>query len=70
MTYDHYSLQINGTRVFISSAEFHYQRLPIPELWLDILQKYKANGLPGLIIVRNDVAARVRANVISYLSNI
>lgn len=31
-------------RVFINAGEFHYQRLPVPELWLDIFQKFKANG--------------------------
>jgi hypothetical protein len=44
VTWDKYSLMINGTRVFIASAEFHYQRLPVPELWLDVFEKIKANG--------------------------
>jgi hypothetical protein len=44
VTWDKYSLMVNNTRVFILSGEFHYQRLPVPELWLDILQKFKANG--------------------------
>ncbi|KAB5558355.1 family 35 glycosyl hydrolase [Coniochaeta sp. 2T2.1] len=42
--WDKYSLTVNGTRVYISSAEFHYQRLPVPELWLDVFHKFKANG--------------------------
>ncbi|CAD6445310.1 06d14879-ff4d-406c-9ede-0e5b68d0c4e4 [Sclerotinia trifoliorum] len=42
--WDPYSLTINGDRVFIYSAEFHYQRMPVPELWLDIFQKFRANG--------------------------
>ncbi|KAJ4391625.1 hypothetical protein N0V93_005244 [Gnomoniopsis smithogilvyi] len=42
--WDHYSLSVNGQRVFINSGEFHYQRLPVPELWPDIFQKLKANG--------------------------
>lgn len=33
VAWDSYSLSINGTRVFIQSAEFHYQRLPVPDLW-------------------------------------
>lgn len=45
VTWDSHSLRINGQRVFIFSGEFHYQRLPVPELWLDIFQKFKANGL-------------------------
>lgn len=45
VTWDHYSLSVKGERVFIYSGEFHYERLPVPELWLDIFQKFKANGL-------------------------
>lgn len=33
VSWDRFSLRINGTRVFLQSAEFHYQRLPVPELW-------------------------------------
>ncbi|KAI3004067.1 CAZyme family GH35 [Aspergillus niger] len=44
VTWDEYSLLINGERAFINAAEFHYQRLPVPEMWLDVLQKLKANG--------------------------
>lgn len=31
-----------------SSGEFHTFRLPVPDLWLDILQKMKAAGLNGV----------------------
>ncbi|KAL1880615.1 hypothetical protein Daus18300_001226 [Diaporthe australafricana] len=44
VAWDSYSLSVNGERVFINSAEFHYQRLPVPELWLDIFHRLKANG--------------------------
>ncbi|KAK7949744.1 (Trans)glycosidase [Apiospora saccharicola] len=44
VTWDRYSLSVNGNRTYIYSAEFHYQRLPVPELWPDIFQKFKANG--------------------------
>ncbi|KAF6831518.1 beta-galactosidase [Colletotrichum plurivorum] len=44
VTWDQYSLLVNDTRVYIYSAEFHYPRLPVPELWPDVLQKFKANG--------------------------
>ncbi|PNS14573.1 hypothetical protein CAC42_2630 [Sphaceloma murrayae] len=44
VAWDPYSLYVNGERVFIYSGEFHYQRLPVPELWLDVFQKFKANG--------------------------
>jgi beta-galactosidase GanA len=50
VTWDKYSLMVNNTRVYIYSAEFHYQRLPVPELWLDILQKFKANGFNAVSI--------------------
>jgi beta-galactosidase GanA len=44
ITYDKYSLMIDGKRTFIWSGEFEYWRLPSPSLWLDILQKMKAEG--------------------------
>lgn len=37
-------------RVFINAAEFHYQRLPVPELWPDVFQKFKANGFNAVSI--------------------
>jgi hypothetical protein len=45
VTWDNGSLLINGERIIIMSGEFHYQRLPVPELWLDVFQKFKANGM-------------------------
>lgn len=42
--WDHYSNIIDGERIFIWSGEMHYWRIPVPELWLDILQKVKAAG--------------------------
>ena len=47
---DPYSLAINGERVFILSAEFHYQRLPVPELWLDVFQKSKSQGFNAISV--------------------
>ncbi len=44
ITYDKYSLMIDGKRQFIWSGEFEYWRLPSPSLWLDILEKMKAEG--------------------------
>jgi beta-galactosidase GanA len=44
VTYDHYSLKIDGQRTYIWSGEFHYWRLPSPDLWRDVLQKMKAAG--------------------------
>ncbi|OCL15181.1 glycoside hydrolase family 35 protein [Glonium stellatum] len=50
VAWDKYSLLINGERVFLFSGEFHYQRMPVPELWFDIFQKFKANGLNAVSI--------------------
>ena len=44
VTYDQYSLMIGGKRTFIYSAEFDPWRLPSPSLWLDRLEKIKADG--------------------------
>ena len=43
--WDNGSLMVDGERVLIMSGEFHYARLPVPELWLDVFQKFKANGM-------------------------
>lgn len=45
VTFDNYSLLINGERLMIYSGEFHPYRLPVPSLWLDVFQKIKALGL-------------------------
>lgn len=50
VTWDNGSLHINGERILILSGEFHYQRLPVPELWLDVFQKFKANGMNAVSI--------------------
>ncbi|KAI9044003.1 glycoside hydrolase family 35 protein [Aspergillus affinis] len=42
--WDHYSFHVHGQRIFIFSGEFHYWRIPVPELWRDILEKVKATG--------------------------
>lgn len=44
VTYDGYSMMIDGKRTYIWSGEFHYNRLPSPDLWRDTLQKLKAAG--------------------------
>ncbi|KAI7240550.1 glycoside hydrolase family 35 protein [Hortaea werneckii] len=48
--WDHYSLIVNNERVFLWSGEFHYWRLPVPELGIDIFQKIKAAGFNGFSI--------------------
>lgn len=45
VTFDNYSLLINGERVMIYSGEFHPFRLPVPSLWLDVFEKIKSLGL-------------------------
>jgi beta-galactosidase GanA len=44
LTYDRYSLMIDGRRTYIWSGSFHYWRLPSPSLWKDVLQKMKSAG--------------------------
>ncbi|HEY0792569.1 MAG TPA: beta-galactosidase, partial [Chthoniobacterales bacterium] len=44
ITYDHYSLIIDGKRTFIYSGEYHPFRLPSPDLWRDVFEKMKAAG--------------------------
>ena len=46
--WDPYSLTVNGSRLFIWAGEFHYQRLPVPELWLDVFQKFRASGFNAI----------------------
>src|SRR4051794_26875698 len=50
VTWDKYSLQVDGKRVYVWSGEFHPFRLPSPDLWRDILQKMKANGYDAVSI--------------------
>ncbi|KAL4860886.1 glycoside hydrolase superfamily [Aspergillus spectabilis] len=46
--WDHYGVIVNGERVFLWSGELHLWRIPVPELWRDILQKVKAAGFNGI----------------------
>ncbi|KAH8108699.1 glycoside hydrolase family 35 protein [Phellopilus nigrolimitatus] len=48
--WDQYSLIVKGQRIFLHSGEFHTFRLPVPSLWLDILQKVKAAGLNAISV--------------------
>jgi beta-galactosidase GanA len=50
ITYDKYSLMIDGRRQFIWSGEFDYWRTPSPSEWLDVLQKMKAEGYNAVTI--------------------
>jgi hypothetical protein len=44
VSYDRYSLMIDGRRLAIWSGEFHLFRLPSQKLWMDVLQKLRAGG--------------------------
>ena len=60
---DSHSLFLNGDRVFILSGEFHPWRLPVPELWADVLQKMKVRihilcGLTTGILAQLFIAGR------------
>ncbi|RMZ71015.1 glycoside hydrolase family 35 [Pyrenophora seminiperda CCB06] len=40
--WDHYSFKVNGKRLFVFSGEIHYWRIPVYEVWEDLLEKIKA----------------------------
>ncbi|MFF0013234.1 beta-galactosidase [Streptomyces sp. NPDC005374] len=44
VTYDQYSVRVDGKPLYIWGAELHYFRLPSPDAWRDVLQKIKAGG--------------------------
>ncbi|KAK7561742.1 putative beta-galactosidase [Phyllosticta paracitricarpa] len=50
VTWDEHTIFVNGERVLFLSGEFHPFRLPVPSLWLDVLQKIKALGFNGVSI--------------------
>ncbi|MDQ7803562.1 beta-galactosidase [Amycolatopsis sp. A133] len=50
ITFDKYSLMLDGHRQFLWSGEFHPFRLPSPDLWRDVLQKMKATGYTAVSI--------------------
>jgi len=49
--WDHYSLMVHGERLFFWSGEFHYWRIPVPELWQDIMEKIKAGELLSVAVL-------------------
>ncbi|HEX3830798.1 MAG TPA: beta-galactosidase, partial [Solirubrobacteraceae bacterium] len=50
VTFDKYSLMLDGRRTFIWSGEFHPFRLPSPSLWRDVLEKMKAEGYDAVSV--------------------
>src|SRR5579875_2570231 len=53
VSYDQYSLMIGGKRVFVTAGEFDPWRTPSPSLWLDDLQKMKADGYNAVTVYFN-----------------
>ncbi|KAI1393322.1 glycoside hydrolase family 35 protein [Hypoxylon trugodes] len=50
VTWDEHSLFVHGERVMIFSGEIHPFRLPVPSLWIDVLQKVRALGFNAVSI--------------------
>lgn len=50
ISYDSYSLKIDGKRIFLYSGEIHPYRLPSPSLWRDVLEKINAAGFNGISV--------------------
>ena len=50
VSFDKYSLIVDGQRLVLWSGEFHPFRLPSPSLWTDVLQKMRANGYNAVSI--------------------
>ncbi|KAF7291169.1 putative beta-galactosidase A [Mycena indigotica] len=48
VTIDQHSILLDGKRIMVFSGELHPFRLPAPELWYDVLQKFKAAGFNAL----------------------
>ncbi|EIW59741.1 uncharacterized protein TRAVEDRAFT_37024 [Trametes versicolor FP-101664 SS1] len=48
--WDNYTIFLHGQRTFIHSGEFHTFRLPVPDLWLDIFQKFVAADASYIIV--------------------
>jgi len=45
VSWDGYSFSLNSSRIFLQAGEWHPFRLPVPDLWSDVMQKFKAAGL-------------------------
>ncbi|HUN31662.1 MAG TPA: beta-galactosidase [Trebonia sp.] len=50
VSYDQYSMLIGGQRVYVTAGEFDPWRTPSPSLWLDDLQKMKADGYNAVTV--------------------
>jgi beta-galactosidase GanA len=66
VTYDQYSFLIDGVRTYLWSGEFHYYRLPSPDLWRDVLQKMKAGGFNAVSLYFDWAYHSPRAGVYDF----
>jgi beta-galactosidase GanA len=48
VSWDQYSLMVDGKRIVVWSGEMHPFRLPNPAMWRDVIQKMKALGFNGV----------------------
>lgn len=53
VTFDRYSLEIGGRRLFVWAGELDYWRLPSPSLWLERLQTMRALGYNAVSVYFN-----------------
>lgn len=51
---------------YVSSGEFHTYRLPVPDLWIDILEKVKAAGLNGVSVYTLMAALNPSRGVVDF----
>ncbi|KAF9073660.1 glycoside hydrolase family 35 protein [Rhodocollybia butyracea] len=66
VSFDNYSLSLQGQRIFLHSGEFHTYRLPVPDLWLDVLEKVKAAGLNGVSVYTLMAALNPSRGVVDF----
>jgi len=53
VTWDSYSLIVDGEREFIYSGSYYYWRLPAPTLWKDVFEKIRAAGFNTITMYFN-----------------
>jgi beta-galactosidase GanA len=59
-------LILNGQRLFNFGGEFHTFRIPVPELWVDILEKFKAMGMNSVSMYNHWVLQTPNATTIDF----
>ncbi|KIK71458.1 glycoside hydrolase family 35 protein [Collybiopsis luxurians FD-317 M1] len=66
VSFDNFSLSLQGQRIFLHSGEFHTYRLPVPDLWIDILEKVKAAGINGVSVYTLMAAINPSRGVVDF----